>query len=205
MNNYFKEISEIWDEYAKRIKEPDYLIEDGIDIRKAEEYFNTDHNKVLFVLKESNEESVDKNDRKPKSIFADGGWFESYEAKRDDKKMITKMIKMYHYIQNQSVATKSQPVSAADRYRFAFININKHGNGKYTSETKKIEEALEKDAELLKRQIKALQPDVIVWGLKALEDKFKKLVYSDNEISKAKLIVTCHFSVLKYEDFEKEI
>ena len=73
MNSYQNSISEIWSKYKKRIdginknratgEDNDYLIEDGIDSRKAEEYFSTDHKKVLFILKESNEESVDKSNR----------------------------------------------------------------------------------------------------------------------------------------------
>lgn len=215
MNSYQNSISEIWSKYKKRIdginknratgEDNDYLIEDGIDSRKAEEYFSTDHKKVLFILKESNEESVDKSNRHNKSIFADGGWFESYGTRRDDKKALTKMIKMYHYIQNSSVSTQVQPVTAADIYKFAFININKHGNGQYSSNNEKIKTVLDNDKDLLKYQIEILQPDVIVFGVKALEKDFRELIYNELATPKPQLIVTCHFSVLKYEDFEEQV
>ena len=210
MKNLFESL---WEKYEKKIeainkapdKNPkDYLIEDGIDINHTSEYFCNDHKRVLFILKESNESNVDNHGRKRKSIFACGGWFDSYDTNRKDNKVITKMIKMYHYIQNPTVSTCVQTYNSSDRYKFAFININKHGNGKITSSCKSIKKALSDDADLLKEQIEILNPNVIVLGVKALEEDFREKIYKKLSDPHLSLIVTCHFSVLKYDDFEQE-
>ena len=51
---------------------------------------------------------------------------------------------------NSSVSTQVQPVTAADIYKFAFININKNGNGQYSSNNEKIKTALNNDKDLQK-------------------------------------------------------
>ena len=98
-SKFSKEMDLLWGKYSEKMSKDnrDYLIKDGIDPDRAEQYFSQ-KTKVLFVLKESNEEGVPFEDREIefKSIFDENGWFTCYS--RHNRTMITKMIKMYRYI-----------------------------------------------------------------------------------------------------------
>lgn len=209
-SEFLKETNSLWDDYLTRINsvEGDYLIEDGIDTSKTKQYFNEQKVKVLFVLKESNEEKVPPNKRTHKSIFDKNGWFTNYGS--GDRAMITKMIKMYRFIcafkeGKKDASVKEQMVDEIDRYSFAFININKHGNGKRYCEEKKIKDCIDKDADLLIRQIDILNPDVIVLGAKAHAKKFETDVFDKLNNKAVKLIVSPHFKRMGYAVFENEV
>lgn len=209
-SNFSEEMDSLWIDYSEQMSKDngDYLIKDGIDPDRAEQYFSQ-KTKVLFVLKESNEEGVSYEGRKieSKSIFDENGWFTTY---RRDRAMITKMIKMYRFIcafkeGKKDASVKEQMVDEIDRYSFAFININKHGNGKRYCEEKKIKDCIDKDADLLIRQIDILDPDVIVLGAKAHAEKFKTDVFDKLNNKAVKLIVTPHFKRMGYAVFENEV
>ena len=124
---------ELWNRYEEEkidTSKDEYLIEDGLDTDRINLYFEQ-KTKVMFVLKESNEVGVPREERKRKSIYKENGWFANFGS---DRAMITKMIKMYGFIQNFSPknpgTVKEQSVKAESRYNFAFVNLNKHGNGK---------------------------------------------------------------------------
>ena len=181
----------------------EYLIEDGLDVDRADQYFEQKI-KVLFVLKESNESNVPKKERTRKSIYKGNGWFANYGS---DRAMITKMIKMYGFIQNFSPknpgTVKEQSVKAESRYNFAFMNLNKHGNGKVSCDTN-LKSIIEKDAALLIKQIKLLNPDIIVFGVKNHFEDFKECVLDSMRFDTKKVICTCHFSRINYKDFENK-
>ena len=204
-SNFLEEMDYLWERYFKKMNDKDYLIKDGIDPDRAEQYFSQ-KTKVLFVLKESNEEGVSSKDRKieSKSIYDENGWFTTY---RRDRAMITKMIKMYCYIcdikEGIDTPTKSKTVNAQDRYSFAFININKHGNGGEKCNFDELKKHFEKDAGLLSEQINLLNPDVIVFGVKDLKALFDKKIKLNNE--QVKTIVTPHFKRMGYAVFEDEV
>ena len=205
-SNFSEEMDSLWKRYFKKMNDKDYLIKDGIDPDKAEQYFSQ-KTKVLFVLKESNEEGVPFEDREveSKSIYDENGWFTCYSG--HNRAMITKMIKMYRYIcdikEGIDTPTKSKTVKAQERYSFAFININKHGNGGYICDSEKLKEFLKNDADLLSEQINLLNPDVIVFGVKDLEALFAKKIKLDNE--QIKIIPTPHFKRMGYAVFEDEV
>lgn len=202
-NSISKNLNEFWNEYEeKRIKKSEYLIEDGLDTDRADQYFEQKI-KVMFVLKESNEESVPREERKRKSIYKENGWFANFGS---DRAMITKMIKMYGFIQNFSPknpgTVKQQSVKAESRYNFAFVNLNKHGNGKVSCDTD-LKSIIEKDADLLIKQIELLKPDIIVFGVKKHFKDFEENIL--NKIGfNIKVICTCHFSRISYKDFETQ-
>lgn len=204
-SNFSEEMDYLWEIYFKKMNDKDYLIKDGIDPDKAEQYFSQ-KTKVLFVLKESNEEGVSSKDRKieSKSIYDENGWFTTY---RRDRAMITKMMKMYRYIcdikEGIDTPTKSKTVNAQDRYSFAFININKHGNGQKECDFEKLQDHFEEDAGLLTKQINLLNPDVIVFGVKDLKALFDEKIKLNNE--QVKIIVTPHFKRMGYAVFEDEV
>ncbi len=202
-NSISKNLNEFWNEYEeKRIKKPEYLIEDGLDADRADQYFEQKI-KVMFVLKESNEESVPREERKRKSIYKENGWFANFGS---DRAMITKMIKMYGFIQNFSPknpgTVKQQSVKAESRYNFAFVNLNKHGNGKASCDTD-LKSIIEKDADLLIKQIELLKPDIIVFGVKKHFKDFEENIL-DKIGFNIKVICTCHFSRISYKDFETQ-
>ena len=61
----------LWIKYEEKKIDKDkdeYLIEDGLDVDRADQYFEQKI-KVLFVLKESNESNVPKKERTRKSIY----------------------------------------------------------------------------------------------------------------------------------------
>ena len=157
----------------------------------------------MFVLKESNEENVPREERKRKSIYKENGWFANFGS---DRAMITKMIKMYGFIQNFSPenpgTVKEQSVKAESRYNFAFVNLNKHGNGKASCDTD-LKSIIEKDADLLIKQIELLKPDIIVLGVKKHFKDFEENIL-DKIGFNIKVICTCHFSRIKYKDFETQ-
>lgn len=207
-SEFSKNMSQIWEDYLKRMSREngDYLIQDGIDPDKTHQYFSQAV-KVLFVLKESNEKGVPKNERKDKSIFDNNGWFTRYGS--GDRAMITKMIKMYRFIcdieKGIDTQTGSKKAEAEDRYNFAFININKHGNGEQTANEKKIKNCINTEGNLLADQINLLNPDVIVFGVKAHEKEFKTDVIDKLNNKGVKLIVTPHFKRMGYAVFEEEV
>lgn len=197
---------ELWNSYEEEKidkSNDEYLIEDGLDPDNANLYFEQKI-KVLFVLKESNEAGVPREERKRKSIYKENGWFANFGY---DRAMITKMIKMYGFIQNFSPenpgTVKEQSVKAESRYNFAFMNLNKHGNGKVSCDTD-LKSIIEKDAELLKKQIELLKPDIIVFGVKKHSKDFEENIL-DKIGFNIKVIYTCHFSRMKYKDFENQV
>ena len=203
MNNGLFE--ELWKRYVNEKideNEGEYLIEDGLDPDNANLYFEQNI-KVLFILKESNELGVPREERKRKSIYKENGWFANFGY---DRAMITKMIKMYGFIQNfspeNSGTVKEQSVKAESRYNFAFVNLNKHGNGKASCDTD-LKSIIEKDADLLIKQIELLKPDIIVLGVKKHFKDFEENIL-DKIGFNIKVICTCHFSRIKYRDFETQ-
>lgn len=207
-SDFSENMSQIWNKYLGKMnrEKGDYLIQDGIDTEKAQQYFSQAV-KVLFVLKESNEKGVPENERKDKSIFDNNGWFTNYGS--GDRAMITKMIKMYRFIcdieKGIDSPTVSKKAEAEDRYNFAFININKHGNGEQTANEKKIKNCINNDGKLLADQINLLNPDVIVFGVKAHEKEFKTDVIDKLNNKDVKLIVTPYFKRMGYAVFEEEV
>lgn len=204
MNNGLFE--ELWKRYVNEKidkNEGEYLIEDGLDPDNANLYFEQKI-KVMFVLKESNEENVPREERKRKSIYKENGWFANFGS---DRAMITKMIKMYGFIQNFSPknpgTVKEQSVKAESRYNFAFMNLNKHGNGKVSCDTN-LKSIIEKDAALLIKQIELLKPDIIVFGVKKHFKDFEEHVLNPMRFNTNKVICTCHFSRISYKDFETQ-
>lgn len=205
MNNGLFE--ELWKKYLNEKideNEGEYLIEDGLDPDNANLYFEQKI-KVLFVLKESNEVGVPREERKRKSIYKENGWFANFGS---DRAMITKMIKMYGFIQNFSHenprTVKEQSVNAESRYNFAFMNLNKHGNGEASCDDKALKLKIKNDADLLKKQIKLLKPDIIVFGVKNHFEDFKEHILNPIGFNADKVICTCHFSRIKYKDFETQ-
>lgn len=205
MNNDLFE--DLWNRYEeKKIDKSngEYLIEDGLDPDNANLYFEQKL-KVLFVLKESNEVGVPREERKRKSIYKENGWFANFGS---DRAMITKMIKMYGFIQNFNFenpgTVKEQSVKAESRYNFAFMNLNKHGNGKAKCDDKTLKDKIEDDADLLKEQIELLKPDIIVFGVKKHYEDFEEYVLDPIGFNFNKVICTCHFSRMKYKDFENK-
>lgn len=203
MNNVLFE--ELWKRYVNEKidkNEGEYLIEDGLDPDNANLYFEQNI-KVLFILKESNEVGVPREERKRKSIYKENGWFANFGS---DRAMITKMIKMYGFIQNFSPqnpgTVKEQSVKAESRYNFAFVNLNKHGNGKTSCDTD-LKSIIEKDADLLIKQIELLKPDIIVFGVKKHFKDFEEKIL-DKIGFNIKVICTCHFSRISYKDFETQ-
>ena len=207
-SKFSEDMDSLWEKYYEKMSKAngDYLIKDGVDPVKTQQYFSQTV-KVLFVLKESNETGVSENERKEKSIFDKNGWFANYGS--GDRAMITKMMKMYRYIcdikEGIDTPTKSKTVSAQDRYSFAFININKHGNGEQTANEKKIEDCIKNDGNLLAEQINLLNPDVIVFGVKAHEKDFRTYVVGKLNDTCVKLVVTPHFKRMGYAVFEEEV
>lgn len=203
-NSISKNLNELWNEYEeKRIKKPEYLIEDGLDADRAVQYFEQKI-KVMFVLKESNEVGVPREERKRKSIYKENGWFANFGS---DRAMITKMIKMYGFIQNFSPenprTVKEQSVNAESRYNFAFMNLNKHGNGEASCDDKALKLKIKNDADLLIKQIELLKPDIIVFGVKKHFKDFEEKIL-DKIGFNIKVICTCHFSRISYKDFETQ-
>lgn len=204
MNNGL--FGELWNRYEEEkidTSKDEYLIEDGLDTDRINLYFEQKI-KVLFVLKESNEVGVPREERKRKSIYKGNGWFANFGS---DRAMITKMIKMHGFIQNFNPenpgTVKEQSVKAESRYNFAFMNLNKHGNGKVSCDTD-LKSIIEKDAELLKKQIELLKPDIIVFGVKKHSKDFEENIL-DKIGFNIKVIYTCHFSRMKYKDFENQV
>lgn len=205
MSEITKEMmEEFWKEYEEHIKNNplkkvegeidtgDYLIKDGIALDKIEKYTNPESNKirVLFVLKESNESKTE--DKKSKSIFDEDGWFGTYHKSR--KKMITMMIKMYKYI-----VKDSSPIDSEDIYKFAFINISKRGNGGKVCSTN-LEEVIEKDKTILRKQIEILQPEVVVIGGKGISMMVEKEFIRKANLRKQPLVIHLqHFSRMGYQ------
>lgn len=197
----------LWIKYEEKKIDKDkdeYLIEDGLDVDRADQYFEQKI-KVLFVLKESNESNVPKKERTRKSIYKGNGWFANYCS---DRSMITKMIKMYGFIKNFNSenpgTVKEQSVNAESRYNFAFMNLNKHGNGNASCDTD-LNLVIKNDADLLIKQIKLLNPDIIVFGVKKHFEIFKEHILNPIGFNANKVICTCHFSRMKYKDFEKKV
>lgn len=204
----------IWNEYEKRLAATEYLIKDGIKEEKRKQY--EDNGKVLFILKESNEAQVDDCDKKSKSLFDSDVWFGLY--KRDGRgksndKMITKMIKMHKYIMRVRDAKKDEKhlikcentdnIQHEDVYNFAFININKRGHGGNKVTDKKIKKCLYQDADLLREQVKYLEPEVIVIGGKNISDSFEEEIINKVKFEKQPIVIkTSHFSRMGYDAFE---
>ncbi len=200
---------DFWIRYKLHINQnsilDDYIILDGFI---SEKYLRS-NTKVLFILKESNES---KEDRHQKDLYSEGGWFYNYyngihsEGKPRDK-MITKMIKMNkainYYISNRTIDSEiiknNFSVDNHDAYDFAFININKRGNGQNSCKTD-LNEIFDLDREYLLEQISQLNPDIIICGVKCLEEKLN--TFLPNSIKK---IYTFHFSILSYDDFCESI
>lgn len=206
----------IWEEYEKRLETTEYLIRDGIKEDKLEQYVK--NGKVLFVLKESNESQVEDCDKKTKSLFDSDVWFGLY--KRDGReisndKMITKMIKMHKFIARVRSAKKDEKdlvkcgeaeiLQHEDVYNFAFININKRGHGENSVTDKKIKKCLYQDADLLREQIKYLEPEVIVIGGKGISASFEEEIINKVKFEKQPIVIkTSHFSRMGYGELEKE-
>lgn len=199
-----KQMEDFWERYEKHIKKCDvssYLIMDGVSLEKMDVYFDQHRiPKILFVFKESNES--DAKDRKCKSIYQKDGWFGSYKNSRRDKRGITKMIKWYQCVldiaercRNQKeldeIDIKKYQVDPETIYKFSFINMSKRGHGKKKSEDKRIIEIIEQDKELLREEIKILDPDVIVIGGKNVSRQFEDKVISGMN---KKTIHIAHFS-----------
>jgi len=210
------EMQKIWDEYEKRLITTEYLIRDGIRDDKKDQY--KENGKVLFVLKESNESQVKDCDKKSKSLFDSDGWFGLY--KRDGRgisndKMLTKMIKMHKYIARVRSAKKDEKclvecgdaevLRHEDVFNFAFININKRGHGGNSVADKKIKKCLYQDADLLREQIKYLEPEVIVVGGKGISASFEEEIINKVKLKKQPIVIkTSHFSRVGYDAFKKD-
>lgn len=193
-----EELNSFWDQYEKP------YIADGIDINHLNEYLSQNV-KVLFVLKETNEsKNIERGKQfsvgEHKSLFEESGWFYNYaNGNCSDGKLITKIIRMYKYITSEDSDKNTRDFSALpeDVYSFAFININKHGNGGERTDLSKLKEIFNKDKDKLKLQIEILNPDVIVSGVKGID--IKSIVSSD-----VIFIQTRHFSRMGYNEFEEE-
>lgn len=204
MNNGL--FGELWNRYEEEkidTSKDEYLIEDGLDTDRINLYFEQKI-KVLFVLKESNEVGVPREERKRKSIYKENGWFANFGS---DRAMITKMIKMHGFIQNFNPenpgTVTEQSVKAESRYNFAFMNLNKHGNGKVSCDTD-LKSVIKSDADLLIKQIEILKPDIIVFGVKNNFKDFEEHVLNPMRFNTNKVICTCHFSRISYKDFETQ-
>lgn len=192
---------QFWNNYNKHIennplRKNDYLIKDGY----ISDNYKLSKTKVLFILKESNESK--KGEKDSNSVYE---WFEShYNGKKTDK-MITKMSKINKFINNYpSYDFKSINVSNKEAYDFSFINISKRGNGEKNCSTD-LNKVLELDGEFIARQIKFINPDIIICGVKSVETKLNFLLTDKKIFDHTKIIYTNHFSIVPYKDISDKI
>jgi len=205
MSEVTKEIMEqFWQEYEEHIRDTsdggDYLIEDGIDMNKMDEYMSQEP-RILFVFKESNESGTTRKCRK--SIFDEKEWFGSFVNDRSDKKGISMCAKMYKFIvakhNGENVKIRELKVDAKDINNFAYINISKRGNGGKASDDDYIKGIIEKDAAYLRKQIEILNPKVVVVGGKNVSEKYVEEIIEKSSLKDVKLIQIEHFTYLGYE------
>lgn len=194
----------LFNNWAKKMEGNNYLIEDGII---DEEEYKRQTLRVLYVLKESYE-SEDENGHIRKSILADDGWIGKYLnnnlGKNSDGKMLTKLTKMQYMIEHPDEDLDKIKVMKIDKNilrHIAFININKHGNGKRKCNTD-LKQIIDQDCELLQEQIKIINPNVVIFGCNKLLHYFMQKTNFDKKII---FIETYHFSVLGYENFHNSI
>ena len=229
-------MEQFWDVYEQYIKDNpigerkgDYLIKDGLDPLHEMQYFEAESgNKVLFILKESDEKDVDSDDKTNRSVFGDGKWFGLYKEERtkENKKssrndnMLTKMIRMYKYIIEANIRKENDSLkddkskedyiraiqtNKEDVYKFAFINVNKRGNGTDKSNDADIKKIVRKDAPLLRKQVEYLNPDVIVIGGKPIAQNVEDEIIKKASLRKKPIVLHVkHFSRMGYGEFITE-
>ena len=151
----------------------------------CEKEYKSAPQKILFILKEANIQTHrNENQLKKPSEDSQIGFYTEYindpDCRDNTPKQHEKMGRMAHYIiYNEDI--KDLEVVKSSLAKTAFMNVNKRGGGASTNE-KKFRNYEKKYAPYIERQIKILNPDVIVIIGKTISDMIVPDKYLDRII-----------------------